>query len=268
MAPDSEDEELSALDELDEELSPPGAVVAFGSSDVELLVDDGAGGVSAFGGGVSSGAVSFPFVAGGGAKAGGGAIVVSFPAAAFGDVPFNAAGGGRATEPGAVPFTVAAVEFVITVVLLIIVAVPLATLGKVVALVPCDRVTVEVTVFAGDETVCVTFWPDTSCVMVVVVPGWVSSIIITSTEEEELDEDEEDEEEDDEDDDEPGFSFAGGGAAAWGGGGAGLAAAGAAGPTFVPELDEDEELEELDDEEELPLLSPGGGGFAGGAGLG
>jgi hypothetical protein len=84
----------------------------------------------------------------------------------LGDVPFNAAGGGRAAEPGAVPFKAAAgleeVEFVITVVLLITVAVPLATLGNVVALVPWDRVTVEVIVFAGDETVCVTFWPDTS----------------------------------------------------------------------------------------------------------
>jgi hypothetical protein len=166
--------------------------MAFGGSGVALLVDEGAGGVGgvcafgggrgavslpfaaggeggeggvAFSGGVSADAVSFPF-AGGGAKAGGGAGFVSFPAAAFGDVPFNAAGGGRAAEPGTVPFRAAAgleeVEFVITVVLLIIVAVPLATLGNVVALVPWDRVTVEVSVFAGEETVCVTFWPETS----------------------------------------------------------------------------------------------------------
>jgi hypothetical protein len=137
--------------------------VAFGGSGAALPVDNGAGEACAFGGG--TGAVSFPFAAGGDAKAGGGTGFVSFPA-----VPFNAAGGGRAAEPGAVqpgavPFKTAAgleVEFVIIVVLLIIVAVPLATLGNVVALVPWDRVTVEVIVFAGDETVCVTFWPDTS----------------------------------------------------------------------------------------------------------
>jgi hypothetical protein len=166
FTPDSDDEELSLslseLDALDEELSPPdaggGEGVAFGGSGAALPVDNGAGEACAFGGG--TGAVSFPFAAGGDAKAGGGTGFVSFPA-----VPFNAAGGGRAAEPGAVPFKTAAgleVEFVIIVVLLIIVAVPLATLGNVVALVPWDRVTVEVIVFAGDETVCVTFWPDTS----------------------------------------------------------------------------------------------------------
>jgi hypothetical protein len=126
FTPDSDDEELelelSELDALDEELSPPGAGggegAAFGGSGAAPPVDNGAGEACEFGGGTG---------------------FVSFPAAAFGDVPFNAAGGGRAAELGAVPFEAAAgleVEFVIIVVLLIIVAVPLATLGNVVALVP------------------------------------------------------------------------------------------------------------------------------------
>lgn len=131
----------------------------------------GAGGGAAFG----SGAVVFIAAGGvGGFALAGGAGFVSFPAAAA--VLFNAV---------AVPFSAAAaggefeVEFDEIVVFEIITAVPFATLGSAVVEEPAVSVTVEVIVFGGSETVEVTFWPETSWVMVDVVPGWVRTMMIT-----------------------------------------------------------------------------------------
>lgn len=136
----------------------------FPTSAVEFAAAFGGGGAfDTFG---SAACVALPLAAGGE----GGFLPVS------GAVPFFAPFPALPVS-GAVLFNAAAptlpppVEFAEMVVLDTIVAVPFATLGIAVAPAPEDRVTVLVIVFAGLDTVDVTFWPATSCVIVVVVEG-------------------------------------------------------------------------------------------------
>lgn len=97
-------------------------------------------------------------------------------------VPFNDA---RAGGGGAVEF-----EEVIVVLERIVTFPPAKAVATFVA--PCVKVTVLRTVVGGREVVCVTVLPWTVVVIVVTVPGWVSSMIITCTEDEdELEEEEE-----------------------------------------------------------------------------